>query len=213
MINFRVPQELGIGLSRGAVCRLVSKGKTLDYSGTVINLASRLMNLARPSGVVFDADFGIELLPEKIRNIFAKERVSLLGIAEREPVEIYYSRQYGTRIPLMYKKRFDIREWKTDKRGPLRLEQIKLAGSEAVEVRQPLSSEPLDPEQISVKIYPPKPIAEKRGAARFYFRDFRYSFEKGEHLAYLDYVKLAKTLQKIGLKDKDQVTIEIRYPI
>jgi class 3 adenylate cyclase len=55
MINFETPQKIGIGISRGTVCRLVSKDKTLDYSGRVVNLASRLMDMARPGGIVFDA--------------------------------------------------------------------------------------------------------------------------------------------------------------
>ena len=66
-----------IGISRGTVCRLVSKGKTLDYSGRVVNLASRLMDDARPSGVVFDASVGIDLLSEeqaKLLNYLAEDR-------------------------------------------------------------------------------------------------------------------------------------------
>lgn len=58
MINFDTPQRAGVGLSRGAACRLISGRQTLDYSGRVLNTAARLTNLARPAGVVFDASFG-----------------------------------------------------------------------------------------------------------------------------------------------------------
>ena len=45
-INFETPQNIGIGLSRGVACRLVSGNQTLDYSGKVVSLASKLMNIA-----------------------------------------------------------------------------------------------------------------------------------------------------------------------
>lgn len=64
MINFNVPKKIGIGLSRGAVCRIASKDKTLDYSGRVINLSSRLMNLARPEGIVIDGNLGSNFFPK-----------------------------------------------------------------------------------------------------------------------------------------------------
>ena len=52
MINFRVPDALGIGIARGTACCLFSGEETLDYSGHLLNLASRLNDLARPSGIV-----------------------------------------------------------------------------------------------------------------------------------------------------------------
>jgi class 3 adenylate cyclase len=63
MINFEVPTKVGIGLSRGAACGLVSEdNKILDYSGRPLNVASRLMDFARPTGIVMDAVFGLEIL-------------------------------------------------------------------------------------------------------------------------------------------------------
>jgi len=69
MINFDVPDKIGIGLSRGTACRLISDDKILDYSGDTLNLATKLMDFARPEGIVFDAKFGFDLLsrcPEKL---------------------------------------------------------------------------------------------------------------------------------------------------
>ena len=48
MINFPTPERLGIGIARGAASRLFVEGQTLDYSGRTLNLAARLMDLARP---------------------------------------------------------------------------------------------------------------------------------------------------------------------
>lgn len=52
MVNFEVPTSLGVGIARGAATRLASGDLTLDYSGRPLNLAARLMDLARPRGVV-----------------------------------------------------------------------------------------------------------------------------------------------------------------
>ena len=55
MINFPVPQRLGVGVARGTATRLASGGQVLDYTGRCLNLAARLMDKARPYGVVFGA--------------------------------------------------------------------------------------------------------------------------------------------------------------
>jgi len=208
MINFDVPQKIGIGLSRGAVCRLISENKTLDYSGTVLNLASRLMNLARPSGIVFDADFNITLFPEEIRKIFTKQNVWLPGIAESEPIEIFYSKEYGTRILSMYRKRLDIRNWRTVNYKPKKLKQIKLNKTYLLT----LPSEPIDPNQISVKVYYPESITKETGATFFQFYNFDYVTEGGEPIVQLDFFLLAKYLEERGLNDDDEVKIVVRYP-
>jgi class 3 adenylate cyclase len=90
VINFPVPRDLGIGISRGAASRLVSGKYTLDYSGRVLNLASRLMDIARPKGVVFDSRFGIDLLPGDIQAQLTPAHVYLPGVAPHTPVEVQY---------------------------------------------------------------------------------------------------------------------------
>jgi hypothetical protein len=89
MINFDVPQDLGIGLARGGATALVADGKVLDYSGRPLNLASRLMDLARPSGVVFDDNFGGQLLGSDLAARFKPEEAYVKGLAESEPMTVY----------------------------------------------------------------------------------------------------------------------------
>lgn len=89
MINFDVPKRIGIGVSRGTVCCLKSGNKILDYSGHRLNLASRLMNLARPAGIVIDGDFGFDLLSEDEQKLFGEAEVYLRSIAEDTPVTVY----------------------------------------------------------------------------------------------------------------------------
>ena len=107
IVNFEVPSDIGIGISRGAASRLASGETTLDYSGRVLNLASRLMDLARPQGVVFDAPLGAELLSPALKSKFRKRSVYLKGIAPRNPVEVF-CRPESVKIPRV--NRFPIGE-------------------------------------------------------------------------------------------------------
>jgi len=91
MINFGTPDKLGFGVSRGPVCCLYSGSEVIDYSGRFLNLASRLMDLARPSGIVVDANYGKGLIPEGYQCHFCEANVYIRGIAETTPVKILYS--------------------------------------------------------------------------------------------------------------------------
>jgi hypothetical protein len=89
MINFSVPTRIGFGIARGTACCLRSGDRILDYSGHLLNLTSRLLDLARPSGVVLDGDFGLDLLPEEQQGLFEKADVYLPGVAEETPTPAY----------------------------------------------------------------------------------------------------------------------------
>lgn len=88
-INFDVPRKVGIGVARGSACCLLSGDKVIDYSGRLVNLAARLMDLARPSGIVIDGAFIFDLLTEEQRKIFKEDKVYLKGIHEEEPIKVY----------------------------------------------------------------------------------------------------------------------------
>lgn len=96
MINFPVPTRLGIGLARGSATVLKSDSKTLDYTGRPLNLAARLMDLARPFGVVFDDSFGVEELTTAVRKKFEHADVYVNGIAEESSIRVYYLPDWTT---------------------------------------------------------------------------------------------------------------------
>jgi adenylate cyclase len=89
MVNFEVPDSIGIGLARGAATALVSDDYILDYSGRPLNLASRLMDLARPRGVVFSESLGWSLLEDEYAAQFSADKVYVKGIAEDLPMTAY----------------------------------------------------------------------------------------------------------------------------
>jgi class 3 adenylate cyclase len=88
MITFETPKECGIGINRGTVCCIESNGETLEYSGHVCNLAARLMDLARPAGIVMHASLG-NMIPKQFVDLFEVSSVYVRGIAEHEPIRVY----------------------------------------------------------------------------------------------------------------------------
>lgn len=97
MINFPVPQHLGIGVARGSATRLVSDGLVLDYTGRCLNLAARLMDKARPYGVVFADERAPQLMEEDVAAQFSGDRVVIRGISDQDPIQIFVSA--GVQIP------------------------------------------------------------------------------------------------------------------
>ena len=210
MINFEVPRRVGIGISRGTACRLVSRNKKLDYSGRVLNLASRLMDLARPTGIVFDAGFGIELLSDNQIKLFAKDSVYIKGIAEEEPIEIYYTRRFTSISPLNKHPLKEIK-WNTitDTKS---LKQIKDFGPIFV---YDLPTKPMDPDNIKVKVEHPGVVRGRRRkgiAFAFDFPNFEYFREAGKSKVRIDFDSLAERLEENGVKDNWKVEVEIMYP-
>ena len=90
-VTGQVPQSLGIGAARGSATRLISSGQVLDYTGKCLNLAARLMDKARPSGVVFHDPRANQILDEELNSYFTSDAVYIRGIAESEPLPIHVS--------------------------------------------------------------------------------------------------------------------------
>jgi class 3 adenylate cyclase len=91
MIPFPVPEKLGVGIARGSATRLVSEGVVLDYTGRCLNLAARLMDKARPSGVVFADARAKQLMTPEVAMLFTDDEVCIRGISEQEPMPILIS--------------------------------------------------------------------------------------------------------------------------
>lgn len=94
MITFPMPGEIGIGIARGTAFSLFSGKEIIDYSGPVLNLATRLNDFARPKGVVVDGAFKLEkTISDDLRAQFVKnEKVYIRGIAESNPTSIWHSK-------------------------------------------------------------------------------------------------------------------------
>jgi class 3 adenylate cyclase len=93
MINYPLPERIGFGVARGTAFCLFAGDEVIDYSGQILNLASRLNDLAKPGGVVIDGDFLLNVIPKALHEEFRTEEVYIRSIAEDTPHMIYCSKE------------------------------------------------------------------------------------------------------------------------
>lgn len=208
MICFSVPDKVGIGVARGTACCLTSGDTTIDYSGRLLNLASRLTGLARPSGIVIDGKFGIDLLSDEQRSSFEEVSVYLDGIAEDKPVQIYLTKEF-TVIPERNTKPIAEKRWRHIQEVKPHRDLLKFDT-----YRYYLESEPVSPDDIKVTVVYPKVISgkvESGSGSVLDFDDFKYTMDAGKPTVHLNYKKLSETLKRDQVKKNMNVTIDIAY--
>jgi hypothetical protein len=211
MVYFDTPDKIGIGISRGPACCISSDGTVIDYSGRVINLASRLNDIARPCGVVFDSGLGMPLLPKEIQELFLSDNVYIRGIAEAKPITVYFTKQY-TIIPPSRKEPFREPRW-IESITSNTYDEIKssvLSGIEYYGIV--IKDKPLDEKQIYVEMG--FVISGFRRFIDFSLetRGTKY-FERGAKRYFeIKYNYLLKQLEELGAKEGTQLDIYIAYP-
>ena len=214
MVNFTTPDKIGIGLTRGSACCIFSKDEDeiLDYSGRILNLASRLMDMARPSGIVFDESFGINLLTDETQGQFSEDEVHVRGIAEKTPIKVFYTSKH-TLIPDSYHYPLKEPKWKTET-YEYTFKQLKKL------VRGPftpsLKKKPLDESKITVRFTYENPKIE--GFRRFYEftttnKSINYLTKGYKHVVQIDMHAFTKIFENDGVTDDMTIRIEIVYPI
>ena len=213
MINYPTPQKIGIGLTRGSTCCITAEDKILDYSGRILNLASRLMDLARPSGIVFDGSFGIELLKDETRKLFSEETVYVRGVAEEEPIEVYCTRKY-TLIPDSYHKPLKEPKWNTETYESS-IETLESSGIDELVLK--LDRKPLDEKKITIEISHDDPrVKELRIGYDFSIDDPRISSERvgNTYRVLIDVDSIIKFLERKtkGMPKDTIIRFDIVYP-
>lgn len=215
MITFAVPQHLGIGIARGPACKLFSGEKTLDYSGHLLNLAARLMNLARPSGVIVDSEFTLDMIPETVRKRFKPVHVWLRGIAEgKNDSRIVYVLDTVTKIPKENLSPFEQPIWRTVPTKRKLGEWRNMPGN----YRVVLPSAAESAESVSVEMNFPMYHQEKKVADQELIRkmelgnEFDYQVLAGNKFAVRLFVKkIVALLEKEKVQDGDATTISTTY--
>lgn len=153
MITYPTPQNIGIGITRGSACCILSNGVIVDYSGRILNLAARLMDVARPSGIVFDASFGIKLLDKKTQQLFADDKIYVRGVSEKEKLLIYYTKDH-TNIDERYKQPFEEIRWEIETRKYL-VKVLKELPNNII--RTYLKQKPLNKQMLKIRVSHPNP--------------------------------------------------------
>lgn len=214
LINFVTPFQLGIGIARGAASRLTSGDRTLDYSGRVLNLASRLMDLARPEGVVIDGAFRIELLDEKLKDEFVEEQVYIRSLAEQEPRRVYVMNE-RTAIPEGNRRPLDRVVWAEELLHWASLRALRAAGPT---YRYRFSARPGSRDGIRVQVSHPSVTAGGRRSRKLWFysnlldTEFAYFEEAGRPLLSISLGALADRLAERGVGATWPVYLKVMFP-
>lgn len=211
MINFEVPAQVGIGLTRGSATALTAKGKVLDYSGRPLNLASRLMDLARPSGVVFDRSFGFQLLDQDTRSRFNEDSAYVKGVAESVPMPVYCLNGY-TRIPEHNKKPLDGYTRFTEPVETVTLKNLEARGI----FRHNLSRAPARTDNIELHLsYPDvrRDGSKHPSLIRFVAIPAEFGAAAGKTYAAVDYRQQVASMKERGVKSGWNITLTLEYSI
>jgi class 3 adenylate cyclase len=205
MVNFPVPEKIGIGISRGTVCCLHAKNEIIDYSGKVLNLAARLMDIARPSGIVIDGQYKVKAIPEDVHEFFEEENVYIRGIYEENPIPILYLKG-KTQVEERYK--FPIKEEiLEDDEAKIILSKLQqLEGSYSVNLKREAKEA-----TIKVSIIFPHPKFE--GLTRTFSLSNGFGYEK---LAknYKVNIQISAILDRIkneGINPETEIILHVEY--
>jgi class 3 adenylate cyclase len=213
MINFETPERIGIGISRGSACCIKSGEKVLDYSGRVLNLASRLMDMARPSGIVIDERFRINLLKDDYSKLFADEKVYVRGITTNKPLIVHYLIK-DTIIPPEYKIPPVETEFITE---DYKISFKKLKGMIDIGGRNFviwIDQTPLDEKRVIVNFCVPDPkFTEYQRIFPIESDNFKIGQIGGRYQVLIKIKKIRTCLKNIEIEDDPELTFEISYPV
>jgi hypothetical protein len=212
MINFSVPEDVGIGLARGSASRLATEDLTLDYSGNVLNLASRLMDLARPNGLIVDGGFGLSLLPEDLGKKFFQKDVYLKGVSPNTPtsVDCWPS---SIQIPAMHLKPLEEEEWD---HANLDTNRQQLESSTSTNFRFDLEASPLPGTKVECEVTHAAVTAGGRKATNrqtFFPISVELDEVAGKPIARIDQKALAARLKTKGVGPSWDVGIKLSYRV
>lgn len=218
LLNFDLPSEVGIGLAQGAASRLVSKDKTLDYSGAILNRASRLMDLARPRGVVFDGGLARGLLPDSLQEKFESAEVYLRGVSPKDPLQVYFLKG-PTEIPTPNLSPIGEIKWGKPITDRITLKDMETPATSWTYYTFPEA--PRETERIKCTVgYPAMNAAGKRvddstmtEQEWAHTTSFELEEKPGGVVAKVDRHTVAQYLREQGVKGPWPVVIRIDYPV
>ncbi len=156
-----MPDRVGIGIARGEACRLDTGKRPLDYAGEVLNVASRLTDLAKPQGVVLDHTFADgPITPELLKDFYHTE-VYMRGINPWDPRWVYHAEGVEIPISMMSKLRDEKVEIESD---PMQMPFAQLTSAAHNKIRATLKSKPAVPESLEVRVV--FPLSQQAAGSR-----------------------------------------------
>ncbi len=209
MINFDVPQNIGFGIARGTACCLHAGEESIDYSGHLLNLAQALLDLARPSGIVIDGGFRVEMIPDGLKPDFQRQLIYITAMAESEPVEVFVQRDF-VRLPAKAHKPIIEKPWKTH-HSVVNIAQLGAIGDTYAVV---LPTQVDEGEEINVTMVTPaiQDGHEIKGfSVEHSFASFELSNKPRRALVNLDLKSATSLLEKNRVPLECDVSFRIQY--
>jgi len=207
-INFEVPSRIGFGLARGTACCLMSGSLVLDYSGHLLNLTSRLTDLARPSGIVIDGEFGLDLLSEDQQNLFDEDQVCIRSVAEEVPRMIYIQKDV-VEIPAAARQPLRLEQWDTEEL------EMTVRDWKVMESRfdLPLPKRLRRPDGILVQMYHPKFRGREKMPGFLCFQpvSFEHMLQADRSVVVLDVAALVSYLRAARIPGSASVKVVVQY--
>lgn len=206
-IYFPVPDKIGIGISRGCSCCIKANGTIIDYSGQVLNVASRLMDIARPKGIIVENNFDINTLDGDYA--FGTDSVYLTGVAEREPVNIYYQKDDVT-IKTFNKHPIGVSDWKTIER---KIQYKEIAPFETYSIT--LEGEPYSEGAIVIQTVCPDKRTGTRGDISSFLNKEDWELKRigDTYIIYFKTNSIKQLIDEEMIDEDDVVRTIVIYPI
>jgi class 3 adenylate cyclase len=208
IINFPVPTGVGIGMARGAASRFVADGEILDYSGKVLNLASRLMDMARPSGLVLDASIGFQLLTEDLAGNFEQDDIYVKSVAERKPISVRFTHEM-TEIPASAHIPIDKVTWHRITKEWTCAALLAAPEAPIIARLEPPTVQP-DAIEVAVRVVVGRP---PEAMSQWFMPGFELGTRGGDQSVSIDGNELASQLVKAEVPGDTVVKFEVAYPI
>lgn len=207
LLSFDMPSAVGIGVARGTATRLVDGETILDYSGYPLNLCSRLMDLARPHGVVvhgsFPAGDAAKALLEQMRG----ERVFIKGLADQAPMSVLVTNDVV--VPDANRHPFNAETF-FQPEGEV---QARTIHARAPRFIHHLGNVLLDRQSVRLLVQFPAVVAGRRSGMLAHWTMDALRVEDGPRgvEAVFDYEDLSRNLTRWGVRRNWPVTLTLSY--
>jgi hypothetical protein len=181
----------------------------LDYTGRVLNLASRLMDIARPYGIVVDDAYGFDLLDVKLGDNFTRDAVYLKGVSPHIAVPVRY---WPDEVVIPESNRHPLDEPQVQYTSTeMTLAELKNASGR---ILLDLPTRPPDPGALEGRASHAKVLPGRRKSDRatiFHNLDVGYQEKEGCFEAIIDVPALVKILNEAGIRSNWPVTIKVSF--
>lgn len=208
VLTFNVPTKIGVSLTRGTACEIVSGARTIDYSGKLLNYAARLNEVCRPYGVILDGTFARVLEPSTLTSSFSEHKIYLRSVAEDNPVGVLTS--HSVELPHGCFSAMSGEEWTELFNQDLTIKQARIKGAR---YSWDLPADYKVGTDFILDATMPSYVDGKKISTQMVYFDLRFKPVKapGGFSVMLNFENIAERAEKANLNARDKITLVGRY--